>query len=740
MIKKLKSTSVPILMLLGLLLVLTGCGIDNTLYNAKKLYRTAQNRPLNQNGLPTPQAVDEYTKVIKKCGYILTERKNSPQADDALFLLAKSLFYKGNSQYQAKDQFQSLINNFPDSPFVPEAVLLLAQTYRQINQSQDAENTLTAYIRNRKTAQYHPKALLLLADFAIADQDFSKAQSWLEIILRDYNDHRDSKTALFLLGKNYFEQKLYDKSLEQFNRLLETRGIAKTVKLDARYYIALNHLYLNEVQKSLSETKSLLNDETRPEKLPGLRLLLGRAQMAVDNQEEASRILQSIITDNPRTLSSAEAYYRLAEYNYYKQSKIQDAIDNYNKVKSETSSSPFMNESTVKSNALSTIYKAKKPVLTENSREFLDKKLEVAEQFYNVLSLPDSAFKVFDDLIGMPVIINQQIDSLALRSNLLQQKIDSLQVVTDSTNLVTDSLKSTDLKTSLVDSTLADSLLTQSTIEKARQDSLAILNRNRQAELTKSRNILDSTRLEKEKLESIKVEFETEYVPYTLFVKAALIYRNVPDTTKVAPVHNELKQNYPQNKYTTALTRLLNGQPVEIVDPALQQEEAEMDKALADIIVSPDSALAVLNRLSSSEFTIIKLQSNYRLGWYYLFEQPDTIKAKTYFNETIKTDRNNDFTNTLMRFYDGKKFLFKTAEQDSLASTTNLPDSLSAISLQDSLSIKSKGPQLTDPETKPLPTPSINEDSDKLEGNTDNKNEKQPDLVKPGISDIIKEE
>jgi hypothetical protein len=50
------------------LLILAACGIDNTMYNAQQYFKTAQERALNANGRPTPQAVDEYTKTIKKCG------------------------------------------------------------------------------------------------------------------------------------------------------------------------------------------------------------------------------------------------------------------------------------------------------------------------------------------------------------------------------------------------------------------------------------------------------------------------------------------------------------------------------------------------------------------------------------------------------------------------------------------------------------------------------------------------
>ncbi|HOD60408.1 MAG TPA: hypothetical protein PKH17_06670, partial [Candidatus Syntrophosphaera sp.] len=72
--------------LLILLVILSGCMETNTLYNARKYYKSAQSRPLNANGRPTNQAVEEYTKAIKKCGIILSRPNPGKEADDALFI------------------------------------------------------------------------------------------------------------------------------------------------------------------------------------------------------------------------------------------------------------------------------------------------------------------------------------------------------------------------------------------------------------------------------------------------------------------------------------------------------------------------------------------------------------------------------------------------------------------------------------------------------------------------------
>ncbi|MDD2332282.1 MAG: tetratricopeptide repeat protein, partial [Candidatus Cloacimonetes bacterium] len=209
------------------LLLIVACGIDNTMYNAKKYFREAQARPLTATGRPSSQAVTDYTKTIQKCGYILTERPRSKQADDALYLMARALYYKGNSSFQAKEQFENLIRIYPDSPSIPESYIYLAKVNRDINRNKDAEKVLEEFIRNPRFKDHHARALLILADFEIKDKDFYRAQYWLEKILSDYSHTKEHNEAFFLFGKNYYEQKDYESSLREFEKLSNLRRISK---------------------------------------------------------------------------------------------------------------------------------------------------------------------------------------------------------------------------------------------------------------------------------------------------------------------------------------------------------------------------------------------------------------------------------------------------------------------------------------------------------------------------------
>lgn len=266
--------------LLLLALALASCIQVNTLYNARKYFAAAQARPLNANGRPNNQAVEEYTKTIQKCGIILSNPTRDSRTDDALYLMARALYYKGNSSFQAKDQFESLIKGFPESPFFGEAHIYLAKVLRDINRMDDAVKVLQEFILDPRHKKLHPRALLTLADFNIADKDYLEAQYWLGRIITDYPKSSEYREAFFIYGQNYFIQKDYRAALEEFQKIARDRRIPQPMKLEARYYVALNQFMLGEHEQSDKTLRKLLKDELRPEKVSQARVLqIGRAHV-----------------------------------------------------------------------------------------------------------------------------------------------------------------------------------------------------------------------------------------------------------------------------------------------------------------------------------------------------------------------------------------------------------------------------------------------------------------------------
>jgi TolA-binding protein len=428
---------------------LASCIQVNTLYNARKYFAAAQARPLNANGRPNNQAVEEYTKTIQKCGIILSNETRDSRSDDALFLMARALYYKGNSAFQAKDQFESLIQGWPDSPFFGEAHIYLARVLRDINRKEEAVKVLQEFILDPQHKKLHPRALLTLAEFNIADKDYLQAQYWLGRIITDYPKSSEYREAFFIYGQNYFIQQDYQAALEEFQNIPNHGRIPQAMKLDARYYVALNQFLLGDHEQSRKTLQKLLKDELRPEKISQARVLQARLMLARGDAEQGLAEIEDISKVYPRTLSSAEAQYRLGEHFFYQAMDLEKAGTAYNKVRTEFANSELAEPGQQKATAVNQLKARVSFDPTVNLQQFVDYHISAAENYFNVFSLPDSALLMYQRIIDSRDSLVTLRDSVAVELAPKQGRVDSLSValaalpepvMPDSTVVIADSL------------------------------------------------------------------------------------------------------------------------------------------------------------------------------------------------------------------------------------------------------------------------------------------------------------
>lgn len=411
-----------------LVLLISSCGIDNTMFNARKYFKQAQDRPLTSSGRPSPQAVDEYTKTIQKCGVIITEKKGKKTLSEAVFLLARALYYKGNSAFQAKDQFEALINGFPESRHVPEAHVYLARVLRQLNRKQEAEKLLEGFVRDTRHQKSHPRALMVLAEFEIEDQDFLSAQYWLQRIITDYPKSSEFKEASFLFGKNYYEQHDYLSSYKEFEKLVNTRGINKELKLEGRYYMALSLFELGEYAKCDKLVSQLLKSESRLDKLALIRVIKARLLLQGKDEEKGINEVDEIAKSQPRSLASSAAYYYLADYYFYQNADIELAGTTYGKVRTEFPTAIYADFAKQKADAVNQIKQNKNLSAKANLQQYVDYHMLAAENYLNAFALNDSALVMYQRILDVAAPFKAELDSLTAVADSINARVDSLQI------------------------------------------------------------------------------------------------------------------------------------------------------------------------------------------------------------------------------------------------------------------------------------------------------------------------
>jgi TolA-binding protein len=755
--------------LLLLALALASCIQVNTLYNARKYFAAAQARPLNANGRPNNQAVEEYTKTIQKCGIILSNPTRDSRTDDALYLMARALYYKGNSSFQAKDQFESLIKGFPESPFFGEAHIYLAKVLRDINRMDDAVKVLQEFILDPRHKKLHPRALLTLADFNIADKDYLEAQYWLGRIITDYPKSSEYREAFFIYGQNYFIQKDYRAALEEFQKIARDRRIPQPMKLEARYYVALNQFMLGEHEQSDKTLRKLLKDELRPEKVSQARVLQARLMLARGEGEKGLAEIEDIMKVYPRTQSSAEAQYHLGEYYFYELRDLDKAGTAYNKVRTEFSNSELAEPGQQKATAVTQLKTKPGFDPTNNLQQFVDYHITAAENYFSVFSLPDSALLMYQRIIDSRDSLQTLRDSLAVKLDAKQSLADSLgqalaalpePVLPDSTEVEADSLTVVADAPMVADSlrieefepgqeALSDSLglpdmdpelyaeadsldLPVINLEvPAEADSLAGIDepekapdpeeqrRQLQQRLSAAETDLNQTRDRLEAMDALFVRYDRELTPMALFSKANIHSRTGPDRPSMEEIYSDMLTRFPNNKYTNAMDDLLAGETVRLIDPDEEAQELLLDRAFGMAESEPDSMLVILNELAASDYLPISLKANYRLGWFHTFEVPDTTAAKPYLDKVLELESTGEYGSMTSRFYDGRNFKLRSGDElpDSLAVADSLQALADSTAVADSL--KPTDGQEPEPQAEPEIKPQ--------EGSPDLDKEESPD-------------
>lgn len=733
------------LILIGILSCTNFNAYFNTFYNAKKLYKEASDIPRRDNGRASSNAISKYNQVIKKCGIILTDYKDSKYTDDALMLMGKAFYYKGRGYVQAIEKFQELIKFYPESEFYKEAHLYLAKCRYKMNKKQDAIADLKKILSKPDFKEIHPNALLTLAEYYEAEENYLQAEYNLTRIVDNFPKSKQYETAFFNLGKLYWQEEKFQRSRDTFQALKDSK-VSKRTKLNARYYVTLNDLELGNYKKALRESRVLLKDEVKADKFPTIELMEARSLANLQKTDEAAKLFQKIVDENKRTEVAAQAYFYWGEMHFQITHDYETAIEKYNKVQNQKRNSDFVEKAVSKSAVASQIIQYYHPDSSLDIETLVDQQFKLAEFYLQNLQQPDSALVVYDDIIERKDLVKTEIDTLKSDlDSLYQAHSDIIDKLTtpDSTSI------SDSVTTATVDSVflplLADSTITTADssfglpgtdslqiakLDTIQTDSLTIAPDSVATRNTFADSLLSLYTQLKQKIARKEKEYDIYQnicIPHANFLKV-WIYDQVKQDSLVADsLASLLQKNYPDNKYTLACRQLLNDEKIEF-ETEEKKHLQTYTKAIEFLDTHPQKSVDLLEVISKDSTNTYHHKALYALGYIHYFVLEDSVAAKSYWQQILAYD-NSDFQSQVKNFFDGNNFIkinrleaiskameaeeasvqdSLTAIQDSIDSelTTSdslkfLPDSLSA-EQPDSLSTLS--PALADSLTKPETT------------------------------------
>lgn len=336
--------------LLAILVCGVGCAYYNTFYNAKRLYREAQETPRPKDGAVSRAVQDKYDEVIKKCEQLIETYPTSKHVDDAILLIGKCL-YEMEEYDDALAKFAELNESFPDSKLNREAVLYKAKCHIAKGDDDLAVPVLEAAVGKEPQKASDEMLYLLGTALLRADRD-DEAVQYLEILADKYPNSPYRVDADLEASNVYSERGEYEKSLVIYEKL---RKVRLKEPEQIRFLSSLAELYVNmsQYENALVVFEELEGFVIDPTVKAGNSLILGRAQAGMDSVSAAIDTYSMITTSYPRSKFSAEAFFRLGELYQDSLDSLQVAQQKFDSVSRQYASSEFAEEAVSRSVSIS---------------------------------------------------------------------------------------------------------------------------------------------------------------------------------------------------------------------------------------------------------------------------------------------------------------------------------------------------------------------------------------------------
>ncbi|WP_026718703.1 outer membrane protein assembly factor BamD [Flavobacterium antarcticum] len=191
----------------------------------------------------------KYAKAIRLFEQIAPSYRGRPQAEKMFYMYAQS-YFKTKQYYSAGYQFESFVSSYPKSEKVEEASYLAALSYSKLSprysldqvDTYKAIDKLQSFINNYPTSPFLAEANVIVKDLR------EKLEKKSFEIAKQYNTISDHKAAVVVLdnfvtdfpGTKYKEQALY-------------------YKLDSSYKLAINSIDSKKQERLTNAKTAYLN-------------------------------------------------------------------------------------------------------------------------------------------------------------------------------------------------------------------------------------------------------------------------------------------------------------------------------------------------------------------------------------------------------------------------------------------------------------------------------------------------
>jgi TolA-binding protein len=402
---------------------LTGCAYFNTLYNARLKFREAQEileRSDPERKTITKQEETLYTESFEKAAKVVKYHPDSRWVDDALLLMGKASFEKGDYS-TALRKFEEILVFFPDSKLVGEA---------HLNKG---------------------RSLIATREFAEAREALTRAAAI------DRKDLRDD--VVYFLGLVHYEQENREKALESFTEVVErhrkspwfadagmkageisesqgdpglatsfyerVRARGRTPEERYRGGMRKGEVLLahGEFERAKTTFHDVSRRSTNEDDQAHALVMKGRAAAAAGDNKEATRTYDEVIEKFPRSEAAGEAQLAIAS--------IQDgagdlvkAKELYELVKDQGTGHPAWQEASSRISKIQRVLDLREEIAAEDVEEKEHKRYLLAEQLLEKIGDVDAALSEYESLADDAFRTEWGARALYAQAWLLEHRLD----------------------------------------------------------------------------------------------------------------------------------------------------------------------------------------------------------------------------------------------------------------------------------------------------------------------------
>ncbi len=324
--------------LLLLFLILSGCAYYNTFYNAKQEFKVAEKeRELRldlqegQRERPSSKENQAYTKAIEKASTVLEMFPDSKYVDDALLMLGKCFHYQ--QQYaKAERKFEEVLSLYGDGELADEALLWRAKSRKEQKKYEAAIADCQDLLGSNEDDELLLETQFLMGEILFARKDYLLAVEEYDKTLRATKD-KDIRYDVFTRkGECYLELKKYALAAETF-----TAASKSSMTPQKRYRALLEMgtaMKLNGDHEEAAKTlNKLLTEQGAKDYWPDVEYQIAESIYIQGDIDNAVKWYKAITEEYPKAEATANAYYELGRIYESHFLDFKKAKENYDQVK-----------------------------------------------------------------------------------------------------------------------------------------------------------------------------------------------------------------------------------------------------------------------------------------------------------------------------------------------------------------------------------------------------------------------